>query len=263
MAQYLEYGIEGRAAIVTGGGTGMGAACALELAKAGAKVAIFGRRAAPIEEIAAQCARYTPGSFSLTADVSDPNSVKAGVDKVIAAFGGADILMNVAGIAESNLSIGEVPFMTKFDTMGPDEYMSFFKIHVLGHYNMCNAVVPYMQKKKYGRIVNVTSITGVNAGYASPAYTSSKAAANLQTIAYAKKYAGDNIIVNAIAPGMVNTPMKWNSPPEEFDMVAKATPLGRVPEPIEIARIAMFLAQENLFLTGQILYADGGSTMIV
>ncbi|MDR0813669.1 MAG: SDR family oxidoreductase [Oscillospiraceae bacterium] len=257
MAKYLEYGLEGKTAIVTGGGTGVGEACAIELAKGGAKVAVFGRRQAPIDAVAAECAKYTPGAIALSCDVSDEKSVAESVAKVVSAFGKIDILVNNAGI-ESDYQVGEVPF-DKFFVMEPEEYLKFFKIHALGHYLMDLAVVPYMQKNQFGRIVNITSVTAVDAAYSSPAYTASKAAANCQTKAFAKKFGHDNIIVNAIAPGMVNTPMKKNSPPEEFEMVAKMTPIGKVAQPVDIARIAMFLAQEELMISGQVIIADGAS----
>jgi NAD(P)-dependent dehydrogenase (short-subunit alcohol dehydrogenase family) len=258
MAKYLDYGFQGRVAIVTGGGTGMGESCAVELAKGGAKVAVFGRRTGPIESVRDECMKYTDGALALSVDVSDKAAVTAGVGKVLEAFGKVDILINNAGV-ESQLERGEVPFITKFEDMDPDEYLRFFKIHTLGHYLMNLAVIPNMRANKFGRIVNITSVTGVDGAYSSPAYTSSKAAANCQTKAFARKYGPDNIIVNALAPGMVNTPMKAPSPPEEFEMVAQGTALGRVAEPIDIARAALFFAQEHLFITGQTVIIDGGS----
>jgi 3-oxoacyl-[acyl-carrier protein] reductase len=260
MAKYLEYGFQDRVAIVTGGGTGMGEACAVELAKGGAKVALFGRRTAPIEKAREECLKYTDGAIALSVDVSDKAAVQQGVGKVLETFGKVDILINNAGV-ESQLERGEVPFITKFEDMDPDEYLRFFRIHALGHYLMSLAVIPNMRQNRFGRIVNITSVTGVDGAYSSPAYTSSKAAANCQTKAFARKYGADNIIVNALAPGMVNTPMKAPSPPEEFEMVAKSTPLGRVAEPIDIARAALFFAQENLFITGQTVIIDGGGHM--
>jgi 3-oxoacyl-[acyl-carrier protein] reductase len=259
MAQYLEYGLDGRGAVVTGAGTGIGASCAVELAKAGVKVALFGRRTGPIEELAAECARYTPGAVALSVDVSDKAAVTSAVQKVKAAFGGIDVLVNNAGI-ESAYQIGEIPFEVFFD-MEPEEYLRFFKIHTLGHYLMMQAVIPSMQEKNFGRIVNVTSVTGITAGYSTPAYTSSKAAAICQTKSFAKKYGRFNVTVNSISPGMVNTPMKANSSPEEFEMVGRMSPLGRVAEPIDIARLALFLAQEHLFVSGQYIIIDGGSTV--
>lgn len=259
MVQYLEYGLEGRGAIVTGAGTGIGAACAVELAKGGARVALFGRRLEPLEKVAAECARYAAGSFAQSVDVSDKAAVTAAVDGVKARFGRVDVLVNNAGI-ESPYAVGQVPFEAFFD-MEPEEYMRFFEIHALGHYLMMQAAAEHMKEANFGRIVNVTSVTGVNAAYSSPAYTSSKAAAICQTKAFAKKYGKFNITVNSIAPGMVNTPMKANSPPEEFEAVAKMCPMGRVAEPMDVARLALFLAQEHLFVSGQNIIIDGGSTV--
>ena len=256
MVQYLDYGFQGRAAIVTGAGTGIGASCAVELAKGGAKVALFGRRTAPIEKVREECQKYTEGAIALSVDVGDKKAVTEGVGEVLKAFGKVDILVNNAGF-EAPYKPGEVPFNSYFDNLEPDEYLEFFRIHALGHYLMNLAVIPSMQENHFGRIVNVTSVTAVHAAYSGPAYTGSKAAANTQTLAFAKKYGKDNIIVNAILPGMTNTPMKTSSTPEEFAAVAKASILGRVAEPIDIARVVLFFAQENLFVTGQTLIVSG------
>ena len=257
---YLDYGFAGKSAIVTGAGSGIGEACAIELAKGGAKVALFGRRTAPLETVREECLKYTDDVLALSVDVSDETAVKEGVGKVLQQFGKADILVNNAGI-EARLQPGQTLFGDLFDTLGPDEYLKFFKIHTLGHYLMNLAVIPNMQKNHFGRIVNVTSVTGVNGGYGVPGYTGSKAAAICQTKAFAKKYGRDNIAVNSIAPGMVDTPMKIDATPEEYAFIESITPLGRVCQPVDVARVAMFFAQENLFVTGQNLIVDGGSTV--
>ncbi len=260
MAQYLDYKLQGKAAIVTGAGTGVGEACAVELSKGGAKVALFGRRPGPIEKVREECLKYTPDVLALSVDVSDETAVKEGVGKVIDQFGKVDILVNNAGI-ESRLQPGQTFFEDLFDALGPEDYLKFFKIHALGHYLMNLAVIPSMQENKFGRVVNVTSVTGVNGMYSTPGYTASKAAAICQTKSFAKRYGRYNITFNSIAPGMIDTPMKIDSPPEEFEFVANKTPLGRVSQPIDIARAVLFFTQENLFVSGQNLIVDGGSTV--
>ncbi len=258
--QYLDYGLSGKAAIVTGAGTGIGAASAVELSKGGAKVALFGRRTGPLEKVRDECLKYTPDVLALSVDVSDEAAVKEGVGTVIRQFGKADILVNNAGI-ESRLQPGQSFFEDLFDALGPDDYLKFFKIHALGHYLMNLAVIPNMRENTFGRVVNVTSVTGVNGAYSTPGYTASKAAAICQTKAFAKRYGRYNITFNAIAPGMVDTPMKIDATPEEYQAVAGMTPLGRVAQPIDVARVVLFFAQENLFVSGQNLIVDGGSTV--
>ena len=252
MVKYLDYGLQGRTAIITGAGTGVGKSCAEELAKGGAKVALFGRRLDKLEDVKAECLKYTSDVITVSVDVGEENQVKAGVGKVLERFGKVDILINNAGF-ENRLKPGESFWETYFDKLTPDEYMKFFKTHTLGHYLMNLAVIPSMQKNHYGRIVNVTSILGMNGGFETPAYSGSKAAAICQTKAFASKYGKDNITFNAIAPGMIDTPMKIDASPEEFEMCARAATLGRVGLPIDMARIVLFFAQENLFVTGQVL----------
>jgi NAD(P)-dependent dehydrogenase (short-subunit alcohol dehydrogenase family) len=260
MAQYLDYGFQDKVAIITGAGSGIGQSCAVELAKGGAAVALFGRRASKLEEARAECLKYTDKAVALSVDVSEEEQVNAGVGKVLEMFGKVDILVNNAGI-DLRRNPGETLFDDYFDVQGPEEYLKFFKIHTLGHYLMNLAVIPSMQKNHFGRIVNVTSVLGINGAYCTPGYTASKAGAICQTKAFAKKYGRDNITVNAIAPGMMETPMKIDSPPEEYAAVAKFTPLGRVAQPIDAARVVLFFAQENLFVSGQTLIVDGGSTV--
>jgi len=257
MAQYGEYGFNGRVAIVTGAGSGVGEACAVELAKGGAKVALFDLRAAPVEKVAEECRKYTEKAMALSGDVGDENAVKTAVAKVLDTFGKVDILINNAGF-ENRLKPGETFWDTHFDKLTPDGYMKFFKTHTLGHYLMNLAVIPSMRKNHFGRVVNVTSVLGITARFETPAYSGSKAAAICQTKAFAQKYGKDNITFNSIAPGFIDTPMKIDATPEEYAAIAAMTPLGRVAQAIDIARVVLFFAQENLFVSGQNLVVDGG-----
>ena len=260
MAKYQEYGFSGRVAIITGAGTGIGAACAEELAKGGAKVALFGRRIEPLEKVKQECLKYTDGVLALSIDVSDKASVQKGVKAVLDAFGQIDILVNNAGI-DLKIKLGEIRYEEFFDSQEPEEYMEFFRIHSLGHYLMNLAVLPTMQEQKFGRVVNVSSVLGIDGSYGVPGYTASKAGAITQTKAFARRYGCDGITYNAILPGMVNTPMKEDALPEEFDFVAGITPLGRIAEPIDIARAVLFFAQQDLFVSGQSLIVSGGGNI--
>ena len=257
MTKYLDYGFKDRVAIVTGAGTGVGKACAVELARGGAKVVLFGRRQGPIDEAVQECLEFTDNAIGMSVDVSAENVVKDSVSKVIEQFGKVDILINNAGV-ESHLNPGQ-SFNDLFEIQTPDEYLKFFEIHSLGHYLMNLAVMPSMKENMFGRICNITSVVGLNGAYSSPAYTASKAAANCQTKAFATQFGKYNVTVNAVLPGMVDTPMKKDSTQEEFDFVASATPLGRVADPIDIARVALFFVQENQFVSGQLLVASGAS----
>ena len=260
MVQYKEYGFEGRTAIVTGAGSGIGEATAIELAKGGAKVALLGRRAEKLEGVRQECLKYTDQVLALSTDVSSPESVKKSVGTVLDTFGKVEILINNAGI-ESRLKPGETFFGTLFDKLDEETYLSFFRVHDYGHYLMNLAVIPSMQEHRFGRIVNTTSVTGIHGNYSTPAYTASKAGAICQTKAFAMKYGKDNITVNAVAPGMVDTPMKIDATPREYEIVKNKTPLDRVASALDIARVILFFAQENLFVTGQCLTCDGGSDL--
>ena len=260
MAQYLEYGFDGRVAIVTGAGSGIGEAIAVELAKGGAKTVLFGRRMEKLEKVADECRRYTKDVLPLCVDVSSRESVKEGGSKGLGAYGRVEILMSNAGI-ESRLQPGQTFFCDLFDKQDEETYLSFYKVHAWGHYNMNLACIPSMQEHHFGRVVNTTSVTGIHGNYSTPGYTASKAAAICQTKAFAMKYGRDNITFNAIAPGMVDTPMKIDATPREYEIVASRTPLGHVASALEIARCALFFAQENLFVTGQCLTCDGGSDL--
>ena len=256
--KYLDYGFEGRVAIVTGAGTGIGRSCAEELAAGGAKVALFGRRMEKLEETLNLCMQYTQEVIAVSVDVSDPEGVKAAVAEVIEAFGQIDILINDAGI-ESRLQPGESFFGTLFDKLTPEEYIRFFEIHSLGHYLMCNAVIPYMQERHFGRIVNITSINAIRGQAGQANYAGAKAGVIGMTKSNAMEFASRGITVNAVAPGFIGTDMTTKMDDATKEKYAASIPLQRIGDPADVAKAVAFLASDDAsYITGQVLGVDGG-----
>lgn len=255
----IDYGIDGRAALVTGAGTGIGRETAVQLAKLGAKVAIVGRRAEMLESVLAEIKEFSNDAIMFGCDVSSEAAANDTVKKVIDAFGRIDILVNNAGV-EVERGPGHIDRESLMATP-IEQYHKVIDINLIGHYNYMRACIPHMVEKQYGRIVNVSSVTAFSGGAASAAYCASKAGSIVQTKSFAREFGCDNILINAVAPGMVDTPMHDTMPREAFSFVAERTPLRRVAQPIDIARVILFLAQENLFMTGETLVPDGGSTM--
>ena len=255
----VEYGIDGRVAIVTGAGTGIGSETAVQLAKMGAKVALVGRRIELLNKVFEEIKGFSNDVIVIGCDVGSEENVKETVKKVIDTYGKVDILVNNAGV-----DLESPPDKTGADllmTLTLEQYYRIVDTNLIGHFNFMRACVPYMAKQKYGRIVNISSVTAFNGLLGTTPYVASKAGNISQTKAFANAFGPDNILVNCVAPGMVDTPMHADMPREQFDIVAARTPLRRVAQPIDIARVVLFLAQENLFMTGETLVPNGGSMM--
>ena len=257
----VDYGLDGKIAVVTGAGSGMGESTAQMLAEQGCYVFLLGRRYANISQVRDKILADGGKAEAFSCDVGDEEAVKTTADEILKLAGRVDILANVAGVE------------VDFEKTGGMEYYGFgdpFAIpkdiwdHVLdtnlrGHFNTMKYLTPSMQKNRFGRIVNVTSSTAFNVPLGSAVYVASKAAANTQTYLYAKKLGPDGITVNAVAPGYVETPMQSQSTPESRERIAQMTPLRRVCMPEDIARVILFFSQENLFVTGQVVIVDGGN----
>lgn len=255
----VEYGIDGRVAIVTGAGKGIGRETAIQFAKMGAKVALIGRGMASIAEVEQEIKEFSSDVIAIECDVGDEDSVFAAVKQVVDKYGQIDILVNNAGI-EADREEGQMGGDTLMTTP-IEQYHRVIDTNLIGHYNFMRACIPHMSERKYGRIVNVSSVTAFGGGVGTAAYVASKAGSIVQTKAFARKFGTDNITVNCVAPGMVDTPMHSKTPPEAFKFAAAGSALGRIAQPIDIARIILFLSQENLFMTGETLVSDGGGGM--
>ena len=255
----VEYGIDGKIAIVTGAGSGIGRETATQLAKMGASVVLVGRRLETVSKVDDEIKKLGGDVYCLECNVGDEQAVKSVVKKVIEKYGKIDILINNAGIEadrEEGLMGGDILMTTPLE-----QYHKVIDTNLIGHYNFMKECIPHMQKQKYGRIVNVSSVTAFGGGVGSAAYVASKAGSIVQTKSFARVFGPDNILINSVAPGMVDTPMHTTTPKDQYEIVASRTPLQRVAMPIDIARVILFLAQENLFMTGETLVPDGGSTM--
>jgi 3-oxoacyl-[acyl-carrier protein] reductase len=244
---------EGRVAIVTGGGRGIGRAVALRLAREGADVAISYRSNDEAAEKAAEEVR-TAGMRCETfkGDVALQEDVEALVKGVIEAFGGIDILVNNAGLTRDNLMM----------RMKEEEFDDVLNTNLKGTYLCTRAVLRPMIRARWGRIINISSVVGLvgNAGQAN--YAASKAGIIGFTKSVAREVAQRGITANVVAPGYVETELTGNLPEKVKNQIKGQVPAGRFGEAEEVADVVAFLAGEGSgYVTGQTVAVDGGMTM--
>ena len=241
--------LKDKIALVTGGAKGIGAGCAIAFAKSGAKVVIVDLDEDSAKETIASINDYSSGIF-VKADVSNEDDVKAVFDVVKAEYGRLDILMNVAGICSTNTIF--------IETMGGWDKM--MDINLKGTFLFMRNAFLMMQEQKYGKVISVSSISGQVGGIrTSPAYAASKAGILSVTKSFAKLGATDNITVNAIAPGIIDTQI---TQAQDFHYSVDEVPMKRVGTPQEVAQCALFLASDmSSYITGQCINVNGGMYM--
>ncbi len=252
--------LEGKTAIITGASKGIGAGIAKVYAKYGAKL-VLAARGEEVKELAETLRNNGVEAVGVMTDVRDKKSVDNLIKTAVDTFGGIDILVNNAGVCR----LGE--FISSED----EDRDYHIDINIKGVWNVTKAVIPYMIKQKYGKIVIMSSVTGdMVADPGEAAYATTKAALVGFTKAMARELAEHNITVNAICPGYVMTPlvegMAKQSCPENpqsvIDGIASAIPLGRLAKPEEIGELAAFLgSDESEYITGTQVVIDGGSTL--
>jgi 2-dehydro-3-deoxy-L-rhamnonate dehydrogenase (NAD+) len=231
------YDFSGRVALVTGGASGIGAATAARLRGEGAEVAVFDR--VPVE-----------GYVSLTGDIASSADVGAAVAQVERDLGRIDVLVNSAGVPGASVRTTEVT---------DEEWQRVFAINANGSFYMCRAVLPGMTERGYGRIVLVASIAGKDGNPMAAAYSASKAAVIAMTKAIGKDVAGTGVLVNCIAPAVIETPILDGLSQHHIDYMVERIPLGRMGRAEEVAALACFLASEELsFSTGATFDISGG-----
>jgi 3-oxoacyl-[acyl-carrier protein] reductase len=245
-------GVEGRVALVTGASQGIGRACALELAGAGAKVALCSRNQEKLDQLASEITTRGGGAAAFKIDVGNEEEIKAGVKSVVAHFGKIDILVNNAGVTRDQL----VMRMKRADW---DEVLN---TNLTAPFLLTQAVIGSMLKQRWGRIINITSIFGQIGQAGQANYASSKAGLIGLTMAVAREVASRNITVNAVAPGWIETAMTSTLPAELRDAMLKNIPLGRAGTDLDVAHAVKFLASEEAgYITGEVLKVNGGILM--
>ena len=248
------FDLTGKVALVVGGAGGIGHAQALGLADFGADVIVASRKIEHLEEISNAIKAKGRRSMAVSVEITEEPSVRAMVDKVLENFTRIDILVNAAGINISKPA----------ETFPIEDYQKVLDINTRGTFLTCQAVGRVMIKQHYGKIVNLSSVRGqygLPANYA--AYCSSKGAVDTLTKTLACEWAKHNILVNAVAPTIVETELtKANlSNPDYAKMMKARIPLGRWAMADDIIGATVFFASRaSDFITGQILYIDGGVT---
>ena len=250
--------LAGKVALVTGGARGIGRAICEAYAAAGAMVV-----AADISEDDARKTAKAVGGMAVAMDVADMDSISAGIAAVKAEYDGIDILVNNAGIFN----------MASIDKITHEDYRQQYDVNVGGTIFTCQAAVPLMKRRGGGTIINFASQAGRRGEANVTIYCSTKAAVISITQSLALELASDNIRVNAIAPGVIDTPM-WKRVDSQFAVyehkplgqkkreVGEAVPLGRMGDPEDVAAPCVFLASDDArYITAQTLNVDGGNWM--
>lgn len=245
--------LAGKIALITGASRGIGQAVALEMARAGADIAVnYSGSEAAAQATVDQVKALGRKAILVKANVADADEVAAMVEAVQAEFGHIDILVNNAGITRDTLLM----------RMKDSDWDDVININLKGVYLVTKAVSKLMMKQRSGRIINMSSVVGVtgNAGQAN--YSASKAGVIGFTKTCAKELASRGILVNAIAPGFIHTDMTDVLPEKVKEATLAVIPLHRMAEPKEVASVAVFLASEYAsYITGQVLNVDGGMVM--
>jgi len=244
--------LAGRIALVTGASQGIGRACALELARAGATVALAARNEARLAEVAAEIEAAGGLAAAFALDVASEESIKNGAKAVLDRFGKVEILVNNAGITRDDL-------MMRMKRADWDDVLS---TNLTGTFLLTQALLRQMMKNRWGRIVNITSVVGRTGQEGQVNYAASKAGLIGFTRSLAREVASRGITVNAVAPGYIETPMTAVLDEKLRAKMVEQIPLGRPGTDSEIAHSVAFLASEKAaYITGHVLDVNGGMFM--
>ncbi|HKG93262.1 MAG TPA: 3-oxoacyl-[acyl-carrier-protein] reductase [Gemmatimonadaceae bacterium] len=241
--------LTGKVALVTGSTRGIGRAIATTLAGCGARVAVVGRDAGKAEEVAVAVGGEARG---FACDVADTASVAKLIGDVETAFGAVDILVNNAGLTRDNLLL----------RIKDDDWDAVLDANLRGAFAAIRAASRGMMKRRWGRIINISSVVGIMGNKGQANYAASKAGLIGLTKSVAQELASRNILANAIAPGFIETDMTAAMTPEARQGMSAMIPLERLGRPEDIAAAVAFLASEHAaYITGQVIIVDGGLAM--
>lgn len=240
-------------AIVTGGSRGIGRAVAVRLAKDGMNLVINYRgNSAAAEETERLCRELGAEVLLVQGDVSRTEDCEKLAAQAKEAFGRVDVLVNNAGITRDGL----------LARMTEEDFRAVLDVNLVGPWNMMKAVNRIMMKQRYGRIVNLSSVTGLMGNMGQTNYAAAKAGILGMTKSYAREVASRGITVNAVAPGFIDTDMTEAMPEGAKDKIVTEIPMGRTGKPEDVAKAVAFLASEQAgYITGEVLRVDGGMAM--
>ena len=245
--------LENKTAIVTGGSRGIGRAICVALAKEGANiVTCYAKGAAAAEETVAMCREYGVQAVAVQADVAVPGEVEALFAEALKITGTIEILVNNAGITRDGLLL----------RMSDDDFNQVIDTNLRGAFYCMRAASKLMMKKRYGRIVTISSVVGVSGNAGQVNYAASKAGVICMTKSLAKELGSRNVTANAVAPGFITTDMTEGLPDAVKEQMAKEIPLSRMGRPEDVADAVTFLVSDKAsYITGQVLHVDGGMVM--
>jgi 3-oxoacyl-[acyl-carrier protein] reductase len=244
------FDLKGRGALVTGASGGLGGAIARALHRQGARVALSGTRREALERLAGELGE---GALALPADLSDSKAVEALAPAAEAALGALDILVNNAGVTRDNL----------FLRMKDEEWDQVLAVNLTAAFRLARGSLKGMMRRRWGRIISVTSIIAVTGNPGQGNYAAAKAGLTGMSKALAAEVASRNITVNCVAPGFIQSPMTEALNEKQREKLLAAVPMGRLGGGADVASAVVYLASaEAAYVTGQTLHVNGGMAMI-
>jgi len=244
------FDLTGKSALVTGASGGIGGAIARALHRQGATVGLSGTRTEPLEKLKAELGER---AHVLPADLGDPVAIEALLKSADAALGGIDILINNAGLTRDNLAM----------RMKDEDWQTVIDVNLTAGFRLARGAMRGMMKKRWGRIIGITSVVGVTGNPGQANYAAAKAGMIGMSKSLAQEVASRNITVNCVAPGFIETQMTGVLNEDQKARIMTAIPAGRLGQSDEIAAAVVYLASpEAAYVTGQTIHVNGGMAMI-